>query len=126
MGKRFPYVYNTIRKIRGEKRKVKVTKYSRLKESLEFLNPKSTIKDNRKISRNEARIFQNSRSKKAKVKDAEQSVTTIKTAKWLKYPNKYDYPNVDTEGRGSKAGQGRDAGRKMRWKKLRHKKKSRR
>jgi len=62
-------------------------------------------------------MFQNSRSKRAKSQDARKSVTLTKTDKWMKYPDKFDYPNVDTKGRGKVAGEGRGAGLKLRHKK---------
>ena len=48
--KKYPYSYDTTRKIRGEYRKVKVTKTSRKDESLKFLKPKTRKRDQRIIS----------------------------------------------------------------------------
>ncbi len=114
MAKTFPYTYTTQRKIRGELRSVKVTKYSRLKESLHFLDPKDRQRHTRIITRKEARAFHNNRSKRAKVMDARKTVPLTRTAKFLIHPDRYDYPGVDNRGRGYSAGEGQEAGRKLR------------
>ncbi|MCF2141625.1 MAG: hypothetical protein K9W44_16350 [Candidatus Lokiarchaeota archaeon] len=118
----YPHVYQCKRKIRGELRDVLVTRYSRSSETIRLLNHKSRKKKYRKIARAEARKAQAKRSTRAKLKDmSEQNKQVVKDERWLHSPDRYDYLEVDTLGRGGFAGKSRKAGLQQRYKKKKKK-----
>ena len=111
----YPHSYETIRTIRNEKRKVHVTKFSREQEKLEFLNPKPRKRQYRRITRQEARNFQKTRSPRAKALDAKMNTKNFtNTEAWMKAPHKFDYKGVDGKESGSEAGNGRKSGLRLR------------
>lgn len=97
--------YKTTRKIRGEKRRVEITRKKNGKETIRILKKKTVGKKPRlkriKISSSMAENVQSSRSGKSRNLDSRTtSKKLVKDSRWISNPGKFDYPGVDTKGEG--------------------------
>ena len=90
--------YFATRTIRGERRKVKIT----IKDGKKHINVVTPKKRKRKVLPiAQARKFQGTRTKQARTRDAKTtSKKVIRDSRWKKDPGKFDYPGVDTKGKG--------------------------
>lgn len=90
--------YFATKTIRGERRKVKIT----IKNGKKHTNVVSPKKRKRKVFPiSKARKFQGTRSKQARNRDSKTtSKKVIRDARWKKNPGSFDYPGVDTKGKG--------------------------
>jgi len=114
---KYPHSYRCTRKIRKEFREVLVTRLSRTSETIQLLHHKPRQKQHRTLTRAEARKFHNKRTIRAKRMDGKQDNSQIvKDTRFIRDPSHFDFPNVDTKGRGIASGEGRKAGRKLRHK----------
>lgn len=90
--------YFATRTIRGERRKVKIT----IKDGKKHINVITPKKRKRKVLPiAQARKFQGTRTKQARTRDAKTtSKNVIRDSRWKKSPGSFDYPGVDTKGKG--------------------------
>lgn len=91
--------YFATRKIRGEKRKVKISFDKKGKKHTNVVSPKKRKRKVLPILL--ARKFQAKRTKQARNRDSKStSKNVIRDSRWKKNPGKFDYPRVDTKGKG--------------------------
>ena len=91
--------YFATKTIRGEKRAVEITFDSEGKKHTRVVTPKKIKRKVFPIAK--ARKHQETRSKQARTRDSKTtSKKVIRDARWKKEPGKFDYPGVDTKGRG--------------------------
>lgn len=98
--KRLKYeTYFTTKKIRGERRKVKISFDKKGKKHTNVVSPKKRPRKVFPISK--ARKVQETRSKQARNRDSKTtSKNVIRDSRWKKNPGSFDYPGVDTKGKG--------------------------
>lgn len=98
--------YKTTRKIRGQKRKVEITRKKNGKESIKILSPKKLgrkKKTHRPLPVKEAKKIHAKRSKRSRILDEKKAnKKQIKDARWKKSPERFDFPGVDTLKKKSK------------------------
>ena len=95
--------YRTTRQIRGEKRQVEITRKKDGKESIRILKKKKSKTTSKKLSFKEAKRIQKTRSKQARNRDSKTtSKKLVKDSRWKKNPGKFDFPGIDTKGKGKK------------------------
>jgi hypothetical protein len=97
--------YVAVRKIRGEKRDVVITRYKDGKESVNMWVKKKRgrkpLIDVVPLARGVAEHIQSFRSGKARNRDSKTtSKKIVKDSRWKKNPGMYDYPGIDTKGEG--------------------------
>ena len=99
-------IKKTTRKINGEKRRVEITRLKSGKEKIRILkkkNPKKRKTTAKKLSVKEAKRIQSYRTKQARNRDSKTtSKKVIRDERWGMYPGKFDYPGIDTKGKGKK------------------------
>ena len=90
--------YFATKTIRGERRKVKIT----IKDGKKHTNVVTPKKRKRKVLPiAQARKFQGTRTKQARTRDSKTtSKKVIRDSRWKKSPGSFDYPGVDTKGKG--------------------------
>lgn len=101
---------DATRKVRGQMRPVKILAYrdkkGRIRYKMRVVDPKIGDGAHRKVTREEARAFQDERSQRAKTMDAKATSKVVDDARFLAHPGRFDFKNVDTKGRGAHGGEG--------------------
>jgi hypothetical protein len=93
----------TRRKIRGEYRSVKITTFPNGKKKMEIVHKKKSGRKSglKTLSVKEARAFQRTRSDRSRDLDSRKTGKKItKDIRWKNNPAMWDFPNVDTYGKG--------------------------